>query len=58
MHIAVIILLVIQILGLGVILAKHGQTKTGIEAKHNIVLSVVAAAVTWSLLWWAGIFTL
>jgi hypothetical protein len=42
------------LLGLGVELQRHGQPKTG---NHNVIVSLAAAAIVWTLLYLGGFFS-
>lgn len=48
-----IILIVLWSLGLLFSASKHGKPK---EGDHNIFVSIIALAITISLLMWAGLF--
>jgi len=48
---AVIVILVLQALGLGVTLAKHGKP----AGKHNFCLSVFSVGMFWLCVWWLDV---
>ena len=48
-----IIFLMLGFGGLCIELSKHGEEKTG---KYNAWYSLIAVAITWSLLYWGGFF--
>jgi len=48
------IYLVLTIIGLGVELGRHGETKR--PARHNAVSTFIAAAAVLGLLYWGGFF--
>jgi len=50
----IVILLCLQMAGLGVQLTQHGKPRTG---THNVFPATVGFTIMWSLLWWAGIFS-
>jgi len=54
LSIPIIILIVINILGTGAEIARHGQPQKG---RHNIFTVLLAQSILWGLLWWAGIFS-
>lgn len=51
--IAVIILIGIQLIGLGMHIAMHGQPRTG---NYNAVTCLVAVILYLALYYWAGLF--
>jgi len=54
LSIPILILLGLQMAGLGVQLVQHGTPKTG---KHNVFTGAVGFTIMWTLLWWGGIFS-
>lgn len=50
----VIILLVLHILGIGIVVAKHGEPKDG---KYNVFITLTAEALELWLLYKAGLFS-
>ena len=55
MNTPIIILLVLQVLSVGINMAKHGEPKTG---KYNFFTSLISMAIVWTLFYYAGIFEL
>ena len=49
---AVIVILVLQALGLGVTIAKHGRPHTG---KHNLFLTIFRIGMFWVCVWWLDV---
>ena len=47
------ILLGLWLIGMGIIVAKHGQPK---EGRHNAIAHAVALALWSAILWWGGFF--
>jgi hypothetical protein len=45
---AVTVILVLQALGLGIALSKHGQT----GPKHNVCVSMISVTAFWTCVWW------
>lgn len=52
-YVPIFILLALQILSVGIHLAKHGEDRKG---KYNVGYSLLAISITWGLLYWAGVF--
>jgi len=48
---AVIVILVLQALGLGVTLAKHGKP----AGKHNVCLTAFSIGMFWVCVWWLDV---
>jgi hypothetical protein len=44
-------------LALGMSLAKHGELKTGSEARHSFFTSAFSAGLAWWLLWMGGFWS-
>ena len=48
-----IVYLLLLALGLGITMEQHGKPKTG---KHNFWVSLIAAALSFAIVWWGGFF--
>lgn len=49
-----LLLIVLQVLGLGIQLARHGDRRDG--ETYDVLTGLIALAIMWSLLTWGGFF--
>lgn len=56
MRIPQLIVIVIAAVGIGVDLTRHGELKTGINAKYNIWTTILAQGILFTLLYFGGFF--
>ena len=48
--------LCLMIFEMGIVIAKHGEKKTGSYARYNIWSSLLSASIVMGILYWGGFF--
>ena len=54
MHAPQIIMIAILAISIGTNLSRHGEPQTG---NHNIVHTIIGAAISVAILWWGGFWS-